>query len=421
MRFYAHRLVVGAASKYLAKLVGSTTGSGRCPVIRVPGVSARVLRYVLLFLYTAQCEVEETELPLLIRAAAHLRLEALLCASTALATQRLAAARSPIASPASPRPSAGAPIATPSSNAVALLEASKIPSAGGIYVVGGPHDARSAEAYDPATERWKPAESLPATVHHGSALVATAGGTLLSCGGHAGGVIVVSDVYQRISSGSDHTWECAPPLSFKRAYAGAACIGEHVYVIGGHDGANRLAEGEMLIVGPGRPQVAGSWAPIARMQSPRAYFGLAALGGQLFAVGGHDGTKFLCSAEAYNPATDRWSPIASMATARGYHGVAVLDGKLYAIGGFDGDSRLRSVEVYDAAEDKWHAVAPLTTPRAFLATAANTTTLFALGGSSAPGLVLATGEAFDPREGVWRALPQPMRGARCFPAAAALV
>lgn len=33
--------------------------------------------------------------------------------------------------------------------------------------------------------------------------------------------------------------------------------------------------------------------------------GVAQLGGYLFAVGGHDGTNYLNSVEAYNPITDR--------------------------------------------------------------------------------------------------------------------
>lgn len=34
--------------------------------------------------------------------------------------------------------------------------------------------------------------------------------------------------------------------------------------------------------------------------------GVAQLGGYLFAVGGHDGSNYLNSVEAYNPITDRW-------------------------------------------------------------------------------------------------------------------
>jgi kelch-like protein 8 len=45
---------------------------------------------------------------------------------------------------------------------------------------------------------------------------------------------------------------------------------------------------------------------IGKMSCPRGGVGVAALGGKIYAVGGHDGSNYLNSVEAYDPITDRY-------------------------------------------------------------------------------------------------------------------
>lgn len=47
------------------------------------------------------------------------------------------------------------------------------------------------------------------------------------------------------------------------------------------------------------------WTVIIGMSCPRGGVGVAALGGKLYAVGGHDGTNYLSSVEEFDPETDR--------------------------------------------------------------------------------------------------------------------
>ncbi len=53
----------------------------------------------------------------------------------------------------------------------------------------------------------------------------------------------------------------------------------------------------------------------------RGGVGLAALGGYLFAIGGHNGKAYLQTAEVYCPRTDKWEMVASMQTSRAGAGV----------------------------------------------------------------------------------------------------
>lgn len=47
----------------------------------------------------------------------------------------------------------------------------------------------------------------------------------------------------------------------------------------------------------------------------------------------------------YEPSTDTWSPVVAMTSRRSGVGLAVVNGQLYAVGGFDGTAYLKSIEV----------------------------------------------------------------------------
>lgn len=55
--------------------------------------------------------------------------------------------------------------------------------------------------------------------------------------------------------------------------------------------------------------------------------------------------------ESYNPVTREWCPLARLKFPRAYHGLVACDGYLYAIGGFNEyKGSLRSVEKYSIRE-----------------------------------------------------------------------
>ena len=56
------------------------------------------------------------------------------------------------------------------------------------------------------------------------------------------------------------------------------------------------------------------------------------LQGQLYAIGGNDGTSSLSRCECYDPYVNKWRDIADMGCRRAGAGVGVLDGFIYAVG-----------------------------------------------------------------------------------------
>jgi hypothetical protein len=83
------------------------------------------------------------------------------------------------------------------------------------------------------------------------------------------------------------------------------------------------------------------------MPTARAYLGVAAVNGILYAVGGQgSGNSAVSTVEAHDPSTDAWTARAVMPTTRWSLGADLLNGILYAVGGFDGTAFVATVETY---------------------------------------------------------------------------
>ena len=52
----------------------------------------------------------------------------------------------------------------------------------------------------------------------------------------------------------------------------------------------------------------------------------------IYVVGGWDGTERLATGEVYDPCTGRWSSLPAMNTARSNHTVSILGSKVYVAG-----------------------------------------------------------------------------------------
>ena len=66
--------------------------------------------------------------------------------------------------------------------------------------------------------------------------------------------------------------------------------------------------------------------------------GVALINGQVYAVGGFNGSLRVRTVDMYDPVKDSWTACPSMEARRSTLGVAVLNDLIYAVGGFDGSS-----------------------------------------------------------------------------------
>lgn len=132
-----------------------------------------------------------------------------------------------------------------------------------------------------------------------------------------------------------------------------------LYAVGGRDGSACLRTVERF-----NPHTQ-HWCFIAPMLHRRGGVGVGAIGGRLYAVGGHNAPPNqphalrTASVEMYEPRTDMWTEVCALSSPRDSIAVAPLGYKLYALGGHDGQAYTDRVEVYDPEENKWTEVSYL--------------------------------------------------------------
>ncbi|XP_007904738.2 kelch-like protein 2 [Callorhinchus milii] len=196
---------------------------------------------------------------------------------------------------------------------------------------------------------------------------------------------------------SEERWYQVAELPSRRCRAGVVCMGGLVYGVGGFNGSLRVRTADSY------DPIKDQWVTIANMQDRRSTLGAAVLNGLLYAVGGFDGSTGLSSVEVYNVKTNEWFHVAPMNTRRSSVGVGVVGGVLYAVGGYDGASRqcLSSVEAYNTNKNEWTYIAEMSTRRSGAGVGVLNGLLYAVGGHDGP-LVRKSVEMYDASLNSWK-------------------
>ena len=156
---------------------------------------------------------------------------------------------------------------------------------GRLLVVGGGSDEKGAFAdllvYDPATDRWTPGPPMPTAREHLASCAI--GGRMLVVGGWSGDDRVTLAATESYDPASGR-WSTLAPMPTQRGGLGAAAIGEVCQVVGG-ERWDRGLPGTFAVVERFDP-ARGAWSPAPAMPTARHGIGVAAIGGQLYVVGG---------------------------------------------------------------------------------------------------------------------------------------
>jgi len=203
-------------------------------------------------------------------------------------------------------------------------------------------------------------------------------------------------------------WLSSRPLPEPRAGRAAAAVGLEVYAIGG--------ETESGITGDTRVfnTLERTWRRAADKPTPVTDVTAAELFGEIYVPGGllADGQP-TSIVEAYSPSQNAWRRAASL--PRPVSGALVVadGGFLYVLGGRDGNGPLDTAFVYDPAADSWRPIAPLPDPRADVTGGALLGRLYVVGGTNESGITDACA-FYDPTSDAWDECPamlQPRAGA----------
>ncbi|XP_029426946.1 kelch-like protein 2 isoform X2 [Rhinatrema bivittatum] len=195
----------------------------------------------------------------------------------------------------------------------------------------------------------------------------------------------------------EERWYQVAELPSRRCRAGVVYTSGLVFAVGGFNGSLRVRTVDSY------DPVKDQWTSVANMQDRRSTLGAAVLNGLLYAVGGFDGSTGLASVEAYNTKANEWFHVAPMNTRRSSVGVGVVGGMLYAVGGYDGASRqcLSTVECYNPSTNEWTYIAEMSTRRSGAGVGALNGLLYAVGGHDGP-LVRKSVEVYDPATSMWK-------------------
>jgi N-acetylneuraminic acid mutarotase len=272
-----------------------------------------------------------------------------------------------------------ASLPVPRTEVAADVVGSEIAVVGG-FNADGSHSAR-ADAYSPATDRWRRLPDLPASAHHTMA-VARAGRLYVLGGyGHAGNPLRTAYV---LENGS---WQALPRLPFPRAAAGAAVVGNRIVVAGGVVRVNgaRLARNALSFDLRTR-----RWSVIPG-PTPREHLGVAVLGGTVYAVAGRTFglDTNLTHFESWRPGERRWRRLPPVPDPRGGTAAVGVAGRVISVGGEEPGGTIREVYAYRASARSWQRLEDLPTPRHGLGVAAVGSRVFVIGGGPEPGLTVS--------------------------------
>ena len=264
------------------------------------------------------------------------------------------------------------------------------------------------ECYNFQTEQW--VQIGPTPQHFRSALFVNGLVFSLDKGLSASKTVAIYNPYKK-------EWSSAPNLKSNRGVFGAAALDSCIYAIGGLDeNSQSLSTSEVLDLSgysaneDGSRQPKGEWKPIANMSMPRYCFGVGALKGQLYAVGGFDeNSGSLASVEAYDPKQDSWERVADMNHKREAAGVGIVNGLLYAVGGWDGSIVRQDVECYNPDLNQWTYVSPMNIARRSASVVTHDGLLYAIGGWGTFGRLQSV-EVFNPETNIWTVLPANISG-----------
>lgn len=213
--------------------------------------------------------------------------------------------------------------------------------------------------YDPKLDFWTQGASVPIPGGADHCNVAAANGKVYVLGAiRIGSPFVDGNTYE-YDPGSNR-WRVVACMGTPRGASGVAAIGTKIYVAGGLDPAQSVADFEVF------DTATLQWTRLPEMPTARDHLTAQASGGKFYAIAGRRGAD-LNANEEFNPVNSTWRGRAPIPTARGGVASGTIYGRIQVFGG-EGNSgtpegTFRQNEEYDPVTDSWRSLAPMATSR----------------------------------------------------------
>jgi N-acetylneuraminic acid mutarotase len=234
-----------------------------------------------------------------------------------------------------------------------------------IYVAGGQRSGGMAlarvDAYNPATDTWSAAASMPGAraEPHGASMI---GGKLYVTGGWNASGVSTRTLF--VYDPGTNTWSRKADIPQPGCGGTQGVINGQLYVYTGCYATG--AFGVFFRYDPG----SNTWLRRAAPPTDHLQGAGGVINGKLYLVGGWkasscevNGEPAICddldnALHVYNPATNAWTRKAFIAVKRTGMSAAVLGGKLFVVGG-DTEAGGYDTYVYDPGTNTWAQKAPL--------------------------------------------------------------
>lgn len=175
-------------------------------------------------------------------------------------------------------------------------------------------------------------------------------------------------------------WLASRPLPTPRSSRATAAIGLDIYQIGGETAEGVTSDVQVFNTAE------RTWRTAAAKPTAVADATATVLFGEIYVPGGRlENGEPTAVVEAYSPSQNAWRPVTPLPQPVA-GGLALSDGSfLYLIGGWNGSAYLDTVYVYDPGADSWRPLATLPETLAFAAGDVLTGELYVVGGRSDKG------------------------------------
>ena len=226
---------------------------------------------------------------------------------------------------------------------------------GSIYVLGGSTDdgvVGSIERFaaDSQTTETLAVALLPRRYHAGAAWngkIYVVGGVTPRPDSELGVALMASDVLEEFDPAAGAVRQLAPiPLATARA--GAAVVGDRLYVVGGADSeTGARARAVQIYDFQKNAWSRGADLPLGREGNVFEH------DGKIYAPGGFDGAEAMRDFWVYDPAQDEWRELPQLPVKTSAHNGIAMNGKLYLFGDY---AVLDRAAVYNFGKQKWSLI-----------------------------------------------------------------
>lgn len=280
------------------------------------------------------------------------------------------------------------PLSQPRSRMAAVEVDGRIYVVGGEGEDGTPLDL--VEIFELGSQEWREGAPLPspranlAMAISGEELIVAGGSTIQANAAPTGTVtantsLTLYDDMARYNRTND-SWAPAGKLPMPLAGTALAADEEYLYLVGGWDGKEMRDEIWRLPLARLDDATAADWEVVSHMPKAEAWFGSVLVDNLLYIVGGYDGRNELADFATYNVDSGEWRFLAPLSTPRGGVNLVYDGNTVLALGG-GWTNTIQNHERYDAPTNQWTTIeSPITGEWRHFGAAANEGNVYILGG-----------------------------------------